>query len=219
MTTYPVQLYYARPPFSNDPEIITHNELIHLARKHSSYTIDSIESAIISLKSNHVYASIEAITLTLTNEDFIGTLKPDGTIAGPLNVKPFNAVIPEDSYILKNFMSFSDTDRKNIAIFLNNMRESLPDRKNEKTTAQTAYHDLQTRIIEEFTRASFLIETEEEEAQKQIAYMIHPNVVNQTAFKIILHNTLRNLTMTEFLSDDDEIFYEILERFTCNVFN
>lgn len=218
MTTYPVQLYYARRPFANDPEIITSDELIHLARKQSSYTINSVESAMISLKSNHVYASIETITLTLTNEDFIGTLKPDGTISGPLNIKPFDAVIPEDSYILKNFMSFSDTDRKNIAIFLNNMRESLPDRKNEKTTAQTAYHDLQARIIEEFTRTSFLVETEEE-AQKQIAYMIHPNVVNQTSFKIILHNTLRNLTMTEFLSDNDEIFYEIVHRFTCNVLN
>ena len=218
MTTYPVQLYIARRPFSNDPEIVTSNELIHLARKQSSYTIDSIESAMISLQSNHVYASVEAITLTLTNEDFIGTLKPDGTIAGPLNVKPFNSVIPEDSYILENFMSFSDTVRKNIAVFLNNMRESLPDRKNEKTTAQTAYHDLQTRIIEEFTRTSFLVESEGE-AQEQIAYMIHPNVVNQTAFKIILHNTLKNLTITEFLSDDDEIFYEIVHRFTCNIFN
>ena len=218
MTTYPVQLYIARRPFSNDPEIVTHNELIHLARKQSSYKIDSIESAMISLTSNHVFASIEAITLTLTNEDFIGTLKPDGTIAGPLNVKPFDAVIPEDSYILENFTSFSDTVQKNIAVFLNNMRESLPDRKNEKTTAQTAYHDLQARIIEEFTRTSFLVETEEE-TQKQIAYMIHPNVVNQTAFKIILHNTLRNLTMTEFLSDNDEIFYEIVHRFTCNVLN
>ena len=218
MTTYPVQLYYARRPFSNDPEIITHNELIHLARKQSSYEIDSIESAMISLKRNHVYASIETITLTLTNEDFIGTLKPDGTIAGPLNVKPFDTVIPEDSYILKNFTSFSDTVRKNIAIFLNNMRESLPDRKNEKTTAQTAYHDLQARIIEDFTRTHFLVESEGE-AQEQIAYMIHPNVVDQAAFNKILHNTLRNLTMTEFLSDDDEIFYEIVDRFTNNVFN
>ena len=132
MTTYPVQLYYARQPFINDPEIITSDELIHLARKHSSYEIDSIENAMISLKSNHVYASIETITLTLANEDFIGTLKPDGTISGSLNVKPFDAVIPEDSYILENFMSFSDTVQKNIAVFLNNMRESLPDRKNEK---------------------------------------------------------------------------------------
>ena len=98
------------------------------------------------------------------------------------------------------------------------MRESLPDRQNEKTLAQTAYHDLQARIIEDFTRTHFLVETEEE-AQKQTAYMIHPNVVNQTAFKIILHNTLKNLTMTEFLSDDDEIFYEIVHRFTCNVLN
>ena len=218
MTTYPVQLYYAKRPFINDPEIITSDELIHLARKQSSYTINSVESAMISLQSNHVYASIEAITLTLTNEDFIGTLKPDGTISRPLNIKPFDTVIPKDSYIVKNFMSFSDTDRKNIAIFLNNMRESLPDRKNEKTTAQTAYHDLQARIIEEFTRTSFLVETEEE-AQKQIAYMIHPNVINQTAFKKILHETLENLSMAEFLSDDDEIFYEIVHRFTCNVLN
>lgn len=218
MTTYPVQLYYARRPFVNDPEIITSDELIHLARKHSSYEIDSIESAMISLKSNHVYASIETITLALTNEDFIGTLKPDGTISGPLNVKPFDAVIPEDSYILENFTSFSDTDRKNIAVFLNNMREILPDRKNEKTTAQTAYHDLQARIIEDFTRTHFLVESEGE-AQEQIAYMIHPNVVNRTVFNKILHETLENLSMAEFLSDDDEIFYEIVERFTRNLLN
>ena len=221
--TYKIKLYYLNgPDVKPDNKLYTKKQIIEIINRITyqySKKAETLDNAIKNLndyeyKNNYNPTWVEHKIIEISNDDFVGNIKPDNSPTNNLDFGELENSVNKDEYIITEYSTLNQEQKYTICVFIDKIIKLLKDCKNkyESELLTNKYK----RIIRDFVHDMFL-SLDHEEAENQIKNMTVFNNIETDKLASILDDVISNLTVKQLLDDDDNNTNTISNKFWLNI--
>lgn len=202
--TYKVLMYEYRPErrFRELPcRLYSSLELIEFVKAHFDENVNTIEDAQQVIRMNNGYA--KEVIIELTNNDFIGNIKPDGTMAKKLDLGSFTHAVSRSEDLVANFDTLSTEQQKVICDFIDKAEQVLSqiDKQFDRTTSYALINSKVKEILNDFVHDIF-ISDDRPNPDAQIMNMGKFNDIDIETLFCFLSDTVYDMPVTDLMTDD-----------------
>lgn len=203
--TYKVTMYNCHYPNHEFPgqlyKLYTSLELIDFVNNTLREKADTISDAcrVINCSNGHV----NEVVVEFTNDDFIGNIKPDGTMTKRLDLGSFMLKVPRSEDLVANFDKLTFEQQKVICAFIDKAEQVL-DQINKQFNKNTSYALINLKakdILGKFVRKMFTTD-DRPNPDAQIMNMRKFNGIDLETLFDFLSDTVNNMPVADLMSDD-----------------
>ena len=190
----------------------TTNELIDLVNSRYENHADTIDDALVIIRSNNAYA--QEVTIEFINDDFIANIKPDGTFTKRLDLGSFSYHIPRSEYLIANFHELPTEQQLVICQFIDNA-EQLLIQVNKEYNAIRGYEMICSKakdILNLFVKERFT-DFERPDVDSQIMNMRKFNEIDTKILFDILDNIISDMPVADLMTDDSSKLSMYADKF------
>ena len=210
--TYKVKMYECRYPNYEFPgkmhQLFTSLELIDFVNKILRKKADTINDACRIINCGNGY--VKEVIIEFTNNDFIGNIKPDGSITQKLNLGSFALEVSHSEGLVTNFHKLSIEQQKVICAFIDKAEQIL-DQIN-KNTSHRLIEIKAKNILNDLVHNMF-ISDDRPNSESQIMNMHKFNNIKlETLFKF-LTDTIDNMSVADLMTNDKNTLSMYTDQF------
>ena len=146
---------------------------------------------------------VNEVVVEFTNDDFIGNIKPDGTMTKKLDLGSFKLKVPRTEDLVANFDKLSIEQQKVICAFLDKAEQVL-DQINKQFDKNTSYALINSKakdILSNFVRNMFTTD-DRPNPDAQIMNMLKFNGIDLETLFNFLVDTVTDMPVAELMTDD-----------------
>lgn len=210
--TYNVKMYECRYPNYEFPgkmhQLFTSLELIDFVNKTLRKKADTINDACRIINCGN--GNVEEVIVKFTNDDFIGNIKPDGSITQKLDLGSFALEVSRSEDLIANFHKLSIEQQKVICAFIDKA-EQLLDQIN-KNTSHKLIEIKAKKILNDLVRNIF-ISDERPNPESQIMNMRKFNAVNLETLLTFLKDTINDMSVADLMTNDKNTLSMYKDKF------
>lgn len=213
---YKVKMYNCQYPNHGFPgqlyKLYTSLELIDFVNNTLREKADTISDAcrVINCSNGHV----EEIVVEFTNDDFIGNIKPDGTMTKRLDLGSFMFEVPRSKDLVANFDKLSIEQQKVICTFIDKAEQVLDqiDKQYDKTSNYALINKKAKNILDKYVSNMFTTD-DRPNPDAQIMNMLKFNGINiETLFNFLI-DTVTDMPVADLMTDDKGILLMHVDEF------
>jgi hypothetical protein len=225
--TYKVTMYNCQYPNHGFPgqlyKLYTSLELIDFVNNTLREKADTISDAcrVINCSNGHV----EEIVVEFTNDDFIGNIKPDGTMTKRLDLGSFMFEVPRSKDLVANFDKLSIEQQKVICTFIDKAEQVLDqiDKHYDKTSNYALINKKAKNILNKYVSNMFTTDNRPN-PDAQIMNMLKFNGIDLETLFNFLVDTVTDMPVADLMTDDkgvllihvDEFWHKIVVKAAHN---
>ena len=219
--TYEIKLYYLKGPhIESNNELYTQQEIIDLIKRITNTNSENLNDAIKNLdkyeyENNYRPTWIMHKILKISNNDFVGNIKPDNSPTNNLDFGELENSVNKDEYIITEYSTLNQEQKYIICVFIDKNIKFLKDSKAKYENESELLTNKYERIIRDFVHDMFL-SLEHKEAENQIENMKIFNDIETDKLASILDDVINNLTVKQLLDDDDNNIHNLSWQFWLN---
>lgn len=219
--TYKIRLYYLQgSDIAPEKQLYTQQEIIDFINSMTNTNSENLNDAIKHLeqyeyKNNYRPTWVKSKIVKISNDDFIGNVKPDLTSAKNLDFGELEDSVTKDEFIITEYSTLNQEQKYTICVFIDKNIKLLKDCKNKYKYKSELLANKYELIIRDFVHDMFL-SLEHEEAENQIKNMTVFNNIETDKLESILDDVINNLTVKQLLDDDDNTINKISNQFWLN---
>lgn len=194
----------------------TSNELIDLVNSLYENHADTIDDALVIIRSNNAYA--QEVTVKFINDDFIANIKPDGTFTKRLDLGSFSYHIPRSEYLIANFHQLLTEQQKVICQFIDKA-EQLLIQINKEYDAVRGYDIIKSKvknILNNFVKERFT-DFERPDVGSQIMNMRKFNEIDTEILFDILDDIVSAMPVADLMTDDSDALKQYTDKFWTKI--
>lgn len=210
--TYKVKMYECRYPNYEFPgkmhQLFTSIELIDFVNKTLRKKADTINDACRIINCGN--GDVEEVIVEFTNDDFIGNIKPDGSITQKLDLGSFALEVSRSEDLIANFHKLSIEQQKVICAFIDKAEQFL-DQIN-KNTSHRLIEIKAKKILNDLVHNIF-ISDERPNSESQIMNMRKFNAVNLETLLTFLKDTINDMSVTDLMTNDKNTLSMYKDKF------
>ena len=206
--TYEIKLYYLEgSDIAPDNQLYTQQEIINFINNMTNTNSENLNDAIKHLeqyeyKNNYRPTWVKSKIVKISNDDFIGNIKPDLSSAKNLDFGELEDSVNKDEFIITEYSTLNQEQKYTVCLFIDKNIKLLKDCKNKYKYKYELLANKYELIIRDFVHDMFLA-LEHEEAENQIKNMAVFNDIETDKLASILDDVVNNLTVKQLLDDDD----------------
>ena len=155
-------------------------------------------------------------TKQISNDDFVGNIKPDNSPTNNLDFGELENSVNKDEYIITEYSTLNQEQKHTICLFIDKNIKLLKNCKDKYENESELLANKFERIIRDFVHDMFL-SLDHEEAENQIKNMTVFNNIETDKLASILDDVISNLTVKQLLDDDDNNTNTISNQFWLNI--
>lgn len=219
--TYKVTMYDCHYPNHGFPgqthQLYTSLELIDFVNNTLRKKADTISDACRVINCSNGY--VDEVIVEFTNDDFIGNIKPDGTMTKKLDLGSFMFEVPRSEDLVANFDKLSIEQQKVICTFIDKAEQVLDqiNKQYDKNTSYTLINKKANDILNDFVHDMF-ISDDRPNSDAQIMNMRKFNDIDLETLFNFLVDTVTGMPVADLMSDDfgtlsmhtDEFWHKIV---------
>ena len=219
--TYKVTMYDCHYPNHEFPgqmhRLYTSLELIDFVNNTLREKADTISDACRVINCSNGY--VNEVVVEFTNDDFIGNIKPDGTMTQKLDLGAFTLEVPRSEDLVANFDKLSIEQQKVICAFIDKAEQVLDqiNKQYDKNTSYTLINKKANDILNDFVHDMF-ISDDRPNSDAQIMNMRKFNDIDLETLFAFLSDTVTYMPVADLMSDDfgtlsmhtDEFWHKIV---------
>lgn len=210
--TYKVKMYECRYPNYEFPgkmhQLFTSLELIDFVNKTLRKKADTINDACQIINCGN--GNVEEVIVEFTNDDFIGNIKPDGSITQKLDLGSFALEVSRSEDLVANFHKLSINQQKVICAFIDKA-EQLLDQIN-KNTSHRLIEIKAKKILNDLVHNLF-ISDERPNPESQIMNMCKFNAVTLETLLTFLKDTINDMSVADLMTNDKNTLSMYKDKF------
>ena len=210
--TYKVKMYECRYPNYEFPgkmhQLFTSLELIDFVNKTLRKKADTINDACQIINCGN--GNVEEVIVEFTNDDFIGNVKPDGSITQKLNLGSFALEVSHSEDLVTNFHKLSIEQQKVICAFIDKA-EQLLDQINKKTSHKLIEIKAK-KILNDLVHNLFILD-ERPNPESQIMNMRKFNAANLETLLTFLKDTINDMSVADLMTNDKNTLSMYKDKF------
>lgn len=213
--TYKVRMYECKysDPCHIEPvnRYFTSQQLINFVNESLNESVTTAEEAFRIATENDFI--VYEVFLELTNDDFVGNVKPDGTIAYTLNLGHFEDNVPKSDYLIENFHKLLTEQQKVICTFVDKAEQLLTAISNQFDDAE--YQLIQSKaigVLKTFVHDRFA-DFYRPDTDSQIMNMRQFNELDDEALLELLIAVVNEMTISDLMSDDSLVLASYSDDF------
>lgn len=210
--TYKVKMYECRYPNYEFPgkmhQLFTSLELIDFVNKTLRKKADTINDACRIINCGN--GNVEEVIVEFTNDDFIGNIKPDGSITQKLDLGSFALEVSRSEDLVANFHKLSINQQKVICAFIDKA-EQLLDQIN-KNTSHKLIEIKAKKILNDLVHNLF-ISDERPNPESQIINMRKFNAVTLETLLTFLKDTINDMSVADLMTNDKNTLSMYKDKF------
>lgn len=203
--TYKVQMYdchYPNREFSGPMhQLYTSLELMDFVKNTLHEKADTIDDALTAIYNGTGY--VNEVIVEFTNDDFIGNIKPDGTMTKQLDMGAFALEVPRSEDLVANFDKLSIEQQKVICAFIDKA-EQIRDQINKQYDETSNYVLINKKakdILDKFVRNMFTTD-DRPNPDAQIMNMLKFNDIDLETLFYFLSDTVTDMPVADLMTDD-----------------
>ena len=203
--TYKVQMYDCHYPNHQFPgqmhQLYTSLELIDFVNNTLREKADTISDACRVINCSNGY--VNEVVVEFTNDDFIGNIKPDGTMTKRLDLGSFMFEVPRSKDLVANFDKLSIEQQKVICTFIDKA-EQIRDQINKQYDETSNYVLINKKakdILDKFVRNMFTTD-DRPNTEAQIMNMRKFNDIDLETLFAFLSDTVTDMPVADLMTDD-----------------
>lgn len=203
--TYKVQMYDCHYPNHAFPgqmhQLYTSLELIDFVNNTLREKADTISDACRVINCSNGY--VNEVVVEFTNDDFIGNIKPDGTMTKRLDLGSFMFEVPRSKDLVANFDKLSIEQQKVICTFIDKAEQVL-DQINKQFDKNTSYALINSKtkdILNKFVSNMFTTD-DRPNPDAQIMNMLKFNGIDLETLFNFLVDTITDMPVADLMTDD-----------------
>lgn len=203
--TYKVQMYDCHYPNHEFPgqmhRLYTSLELIDFVNNTLREKADTISDACRVINCSNGY--VNEVIVEFTNEDFIGNIKPDGTMTKRLDLGSFALDVSRSEDLIANFDKLSIEQQKFIYAFIDKAEQVLDqiNKQFDKTTSYALINKKAKDILKDFVHDMF-ISDDRPNPDAQIMNMLKFNGIDIETLFYFLADTVNDMSVADLMTDD-----------------
>lgn len=219
--TYSIKMYYLEgSQIKPDNQLYTQQEIIDIINNVTYTDSKTLDDAIRNLneyeyKNKYRPTYVEHKIIKISNDDFVGNVKPDLTSAKNLDFGELEDSVNKDEFIITEYSTLNQEQKYTICVFIDKNIKLLKDCKNKYKYKSELLANKYELIIKDFVHDMFL-SLEHEEAENQIKNMTVFNNIETDKLASILDDVINNLTVKQLLDDDDNNIHNASWQFWLN---
>lgn len=203
--TYKVTMYDCHYPNYEFPgqmhRLYSSLELIDFVNNTLREKVDTISDAcrVINCSNGHV----NEVVVEFTNDDFIGNIKPDGTMTKRLDLGSFMLEVPRSEDLVANFDKLTIEQQKVICAFIDKAEQVLEqiNKQFDKNTSYALINSKAKDILGEFVRKLFTTD-DRPNPDAQIMNMLKFNGIDLETLFDFLSDTVNDMPVADLMTDD-----------------
>lgn len=187
-------------------------ELIERVKSQFDENVSTIEDARQVIRMNNGYA--REVIVELTNDDFIGNIKPDGTMTKRLDLGSFMLKVPRSEDLVANFDKLTIEQQKVICAFIDKA-EQVRNQINKQYDENTSYaliNKTAKDILDKFVRKMFTTD-DRPNPDAQIMNMRKFNTIDLETLFEFLTDTVTDMPVADLMTDDKGILLMHVDEF------
>lgn len=189
-------------------QLFTSLELIDFVNKTLRKKADTINDACRIINCGN--GIVEEVIVEFTNDDFIGNIKPDGSITQKLDLGSFALEVSRSEDLVANFHKLSINQQKVICAFIDKA-EQLLDQIN-KNTSHRLIEIKAKKILNDLVHNIF-ISDERPNPESQIMNMRKFNAVNLETLLTFLKDTINDMSVADLMTNDKNTLSMYKDKF------
>lgn len=203
--TYKVTMYNCHYPNYEFPgqlyKLYTSLELIDFVNNTLREKATTISDACRAINCGNGY--VNEVVVEFTNDDFIGNIKPDGTMTKRLDLGSFMLEVPRSEDLVANFDKLSIEQQKVICAFIDKAEQVLDqiNKQFDKTTSYALINKKAKDILKDFVHDIF-ISDDRPNPDAQIMNMQKFNGINLETLFDFLNDTVNEMPVADLMTDD-----------------
>ena len=214
--TYKVTMYDCHYPNHGFPgqlyKLYTSLELIDFVNNTLREKADTISDACRVINCSNGY--VNEVVVEFTNEDFIGNIKPDGTMTKKLDLGSFMFEVPRSKDLVANFDTLPIEQQKVICAFIDKAEQVLDqiNKQFDKTTSYALINKKAKDILDKYVSNMFTTD-DRPNPDAQIMNMLKFNGIDlETLFNFLL-DTVTDMPVADLMTDDKGILLMHVDEF------
>ena len=169
-----------------------------------SETLDNAINNLMNYRKEHGLTTwtIDETYIEISNDDIVGNIKPDNSFTNTLELGQFKNVIDDDSYIVREFSTLNDNQKRTICEFIDKHQSLLEEVKMHLQFAPEIVKQRYIDIINDSIYELFLA-IDYNETQLIIPRMDIFNNMDIEKLIGFLNETIENFTVKQLLSPEE----------------
>ena len=214
--TYKVKIYECHYPNHEFPgqmhQLFTSLRLIEFVNTTLKEKAETISDACRIINCSNGY--INEVIVEFTNDDFIGNIKPDGTMTKKLDLGSFSYHTPRSEDLVANFHKLLTEQQKIICAFIDKAEQLLEEinKQFNKTSSYALINKKAKNILDDLVHNMF-ISDDRPNSESQIMNMHKFNNIKlETLFKF-LTDTVDNMSVADLMTNDKNTLSMYTDQF------
>lgn len=214
--TYKVKMYKCRYHDRRFVEPIdrlyTSLELMDFVKNTLHEKADTLDEALTAIYNGTGY--VNEVIVEFTNDDFIGNIKPDGTMTKQLDLGAFALEVSRSEELVANFDKLSIEQQKVICAFIDKAEQVLDqiNKQYDKNTPYTLINKKANDILDNFVRNMFIAD-DRPNPDAQIMNMRKFNNIDLETLFYFLSDTVTDMPVADLMSDDKSTLSMYTDKF------
>lgn len=214
--TYKVKMYkchYCDRRFVEPIDrLYTSLELMDFVKNTLHEKADTIDDALIAIYNGAGY--VNEVIVEFTNDDFIGNIKPDGTMTKRLDLGAFALEVPRSEDLVANFDKLSIEQQKIICTFIDKAEQVLNqiNKQYDKTSNYVLINKKAKDILNKFVSNMFTTD-DRPNPDEQIMNLLKFNGINLETLFNFLVDTVTDMPVADLMTDDKGILLMHVDEF------
>jgi hypothetical protein len=181
--------------------LYTSLELMDFVKNTLHEKADTIDDALIAIYNGAGY--VNEVIVKFTNDDFIGNIKPDGTMTQKLDLGAFALEVPRSEDLVANFDKLSIEQQKVICAFIDKAEQVLDqiNKQYDKSTSYALINEKAKDILNDFVHDMF-ISDDRPNTEAQIMNMRKFNDIDLETLLAFLSDTVTDMPVADLMTDD-----------------
>lgn len=181
--------------------LYTSLELMDFVKNTLHEKADTIDDALIAIYNGAGY--VKEVIVEFTNDDFIGNIKPDGTMTQKLDLGAFVLEVPRSEDLVANFHKLLTEQQKVICAFIDKAEQVLDqiNKKYDKSTSYALINEKAKDILNDFVHDMF-ISDDRPNTEAQIMNMRKFNDIDLETLLAFLSDTVTDMPVADLMTDD-----------------
>lgn len=181
--------------------LYTSLELMDFVKNTLHEKADTIDDALTAIYNGAGY--VNEVIVEFINDDFIGNIKPDGTMTKQLDLGAFALEVPRSEDLVANFDKLSIEQQKVICTFIDKAEQVLDqiNKQYDKNTSYALINKKANDILDGFVHDMF-ISAERPNPDAQIMNMRKFNDIDLETLFYFLSDTMTDMPVADLMTDD-----------------
>lgn len=181
--------------------LYTSLELMDFVKNTLHEKADTIDDALTAIYNGTGY--VNEVIVEFTNDDFIGNIKPDGTMTQTLDLGAFTLEVPRSEDLVANFHKLLTEQQKVICAFIDKAEQVLDqiNKQYDKSTSYALINEKAKDILNDFVHDMF-ISDDRPNTEAQIMNMRKFNDIGLETLLAFLSDTVTDMPVADLITDD-----------------